>query len=256
MRSIILCEGPDDLMFSAYYLNKVSGWDECPRGQLSTRWPNYGLSETSRKQKVYYMYRDFDDVAIWCVAGKDAFGQAIKTIFNKFVGSYPSDPIDSIVIIRDRDTDSESEILSNFNGSFGCGANLVNRETSIISKQVDDEEVRVKVTPVIIPFDDCGAIESLLMKAIAESNDEGRIVVDDACKYVDGLTENPGIGQIYLKHDREVIKAKYAATIAVTNPGHSTGLFQDLVLSCPWEQSEYVKRHFDVVLNAITTSGE
>ena len=84
--------------------------------------------------------------------------------------------------------------------------------------------------------------EALLERIIKASSNSDMLVADFFA----------GSGRIYLKHNREAVKAKYAAAIAATNPGHSTGLFQDLVLSCPWEDSEYVKRHFDVVLNAVT----
>ena len=124
------------------------------------------------------------------------------------------------------------------------------------SDSIDGEEIKINVTPVLIPFNDCGAIESLLMASIRDENTEGHIIVDEACTYIDGLVNNPRVGQLYLTHAREIIKAKFAATIAATNPGHSTGLFQDLVMSCPWENSEYVKTHFDVIVNAVTSSAD
>lgn len=251
MRSILLCEGPDDLWFSAYYLNKVAGWDDCK--PINKYWPYYQVSPLNKKQKVQYYCKDSDSVAIWCVAGKDSFAHAISTILEKFVSDFPASPVDSIVILRDRDSDGEQCILQNFASFFGNKVDLINKETSIYNDFFDGIEINVKITPVIIPFEDCGAIESLLMDSVREANTEGSIIVNEACKYIDSLLKHPDVGHLYLKHTREVVKAKYAATIAATNPGHSTSLFQDMVMSCPWETSASVKKHFDVIAKAITS---
>lgn len=54
-------------------------------------------------------------------------------------------------------------------------------------------------------------------------------------------------------HERLILKAKYAATLAATNPSHSTALFQDMVMLCPWETSAFIKTHFDVMVKAISS---
>lgn len=251
MRSILLCEGSDDLWFSAYYLHKVAGWDDCT--SVDKLWPNFKVSPLNKRQKVQYFSKNSDSVAIWCVSGKDSFGSAISTILDKFVRNYPNASVDSIVLLRDRDVDTDESILRSFSTNFADKVTLVNKESSTYTDCIDGCDVSIKITPVIIPFDDCGAIESILMNAIREANSEGSIIVEEACKYIDVLANHDGVGQVYLKHVREIVKAKYAATIAATNPGHSTALFQDLVLSCPWETSTSVKNHFDVVLKAVSS---
>ena len=251
MRSILLCEGPDDLWFSAYYLHKVAHWNECR--SLKKYWPNYKINPLDERQNVKYFCKGSDSVAIWCVAGKDCFDTAISAIIEKIIVDYPEDAVDSLVILRDRDEDSEASILEHFSECFGGNIHLTNNCSSTYSREIDGINVSVNVTPVIIPFDDCGAIESILMEAVHEANSEGRIIVEEACKYIDYLTSHPNIGTIYLKHAREVVKAKYSATIAATNPSHSTALFMDLVLACPWETSPCVKNHFDVIVSAVTS---
>lgn len=51
MRSVILCEGNDDLWFIAYFLNKVIGWDI-----NGTKWKSPKLSCNNRFQDVQYMH--------------------------------------------------------------------------------------------------------------------------------------------------------------------------------------------------------
>lgn len=51
MRSVIVCEGRDDLWFISYYLHKALKWDEC---DASLWCKSYNLSAKSG-QKVFYM---------------------------------------------------------------------------------------------------------------------------------------------------------------------------------------------------------
>ena len=58
MRSVILCEGSDDLWFIAYFLNKTSGWTIAKQQEWS---PYYGLLPSKavngcyNRQEVQYM---------------------------------------------------------------------------------------------------------------------------------------------------------------------------------------------------------
>ena len=68
------------------------------------------------------------------------------------------------------------------------------------------------------------------------------------------MIEAGKVGIKYLASRRLILKAKYSAVIAVTNPDHSTGLFQDMVMACPWEKSPHVQEHFDVITRAVTST--
>ena len=249
MKSVILCEGPDDLWFLSYYLYKAHGWKKCDVQKHI--WKNYEIVPMNLKQQVNYMLKGNSCVAIWCVAGKDSFETAFKVIYEKLIRDFPFDPIDSVVIVTDRDHDDLEMRISDIQSWLPCEAKLNNKMSVNLQITVDEEVANTRFTPVIIPFDQDGAIETLLMGAIKESGKAGELVVSAAHEYVKGLVNDDVVKEVYLKHERLLLKATYDATIAVTNPGHSTGLFQNMVMACPWEKSEHVKQHFDVVENAI-----
>lgn len=250
MKSVVLCEGQDDLWFIGYYLHKVGEWKKC-----DSPWKNYTISTSTlgKGQKVIFLKKGKDTVAVWCMGGKDAFLKTISVLLDKFIETYPFDPIDSIVIVRDRDSESDDEILSQMQRWFSIEETLINRATTVWRKEIEGILVSVNITPLIIPFSEEGAIETILMKSISERDAEGAVVVDEANSYVNKLCSRQEIGTNYLTHDRLILKAKYASTIAVTNPEHSTSLFQDMVMACPWEESSHVKEHFDVILRAISS---
>lgn len=249
MKSVVLCEGKDDRWFIAYYLHKTAGWNTC-----NAPWRNYNIVAITDQQEVTYLKKDSDSVAIWCVGGKDCFDAAISTIFTKFIRDFPFDPINSIIIVGDRDNNETSDVISKIQTWIPYDVELNNKSTTIWAGEIDGYDVSVKITPVIIPFLEEGAIETLLMGSIREQDREGEIIVRRAKEYIDGLLKTDGIGQRYLSHERLILKAKYAAVIAATNPEHSTSFFRDMVMACPWEESLYVKDHFDIIVNAITSN--
>ncbi len=251
MNSIVLCEGSDDLWFVAYYLHKTAGWNECKNPKRF--WKNYRLAELNDKQSIKYFSKDKDCVAIWSVSGKDGFSEAISTITNKFIAEMPADAPEAIVILRDRDDESERDVVSKIEEYFSKKVSLKNKESSIYIDEVDDIKVSIAITPVIVPFDKHGAIETVFIEAVKEKGDEEAAVVNEANNYIDCLVDSTNVGIKYLNHERLILKARYASVIAATNPDHSTALFQEMVMACPWESSEYVARNFGIIAEAVTS---
>ena len=249
MKSIVLCEGPDDLWFIAYYLHKTAGWTVCKANQV---WHNYKAAPLNDRQQVQYLRCGDDSTAVWCVGGKDSFRPIVSVIFDRFIKDYSFDPIDAVVIVRDRDYSLIPEVLQEMQGWFPDGVTLANHKSTIWKDEVDGHEVAVHITPVVIPFDEKGAIESLLMESVGERGEEERIIVQEAEQYIERLISKNGNDRKYLSHQRLITKAKYSSVIAVTNPDHSTALFQNMVMACSWEKSPYISKHFGVVLSAIT----
>ena len=252
MKSIILCEGPDDLWFISYYLYKTSGWTN--KGKPQKLWKSYQVNPLNEHQQVNYLQKGNDAAVVWCVGGKDSFSTPVSRIINTFVKEIPSDSVDSIVIVRDRDNDNLDDILHTIESWFPNSLHLENTvscQHEIVCE--DGERVPLSITPLIIPFQETGAIETLLINSIKEQSPCGSIITQAATEYIANLTSRTDVCDAYFSRTRMILKAKYAATIAVTNPDHSTGVFQEMVLACPWENSPYVKEHFDIIDKSITS---
>lgn len=189
MKSVVLCEGKDDHWFIAYYLHKVAGWDTC-----DSPWSSYKIL-AKKHQKVTYMEKGNDSVAIWCVGGKNCFDLAVSTIFTKFIADYPIDPIDSIVIVQDRDDDTIDDVLTKMQGWIPPRIALTNKEASIWNTEIEGYDLSIKITPLVIPFLEAGAIETLLLESISEQDSEGKVIVAGANEYIDNLLKEPLIGE-------------------------------------------------------------
>jgi len=250
MKSVVLCEGHDDLWFIGYYLHKTRGWNVCD--EVDDYWELYQIPKLNKRQSVEYFVKNDDTVAIWNVGGKDCLKSSMEAIFKKYLPEFPLDPIDSVVIVRDRDDESIESVLAEIKTGLPEELVLSNKQVSVYSFYSKGVNASCSVLPVVIPFEETGAIETILMDSIKESGEDGSRVVEGANSYIEAMV-NPPLRN-YLKQRREKLKARYSAVIAVVNPTHSTRTFQDMVMGTPWETSESVKAHFDIIADAVSLS--
>lgn len=247
MRSLILCEGFDDVLIIGYFLNKTDGWIFEHNGKFSEL---YDLPKMDGKREVVEVYKKSNSVlGIWAVGGKDSFDEAYK-----FVKSnnelHPEEGIEKLFIILDRDELEINETLvilrEKLNQCGICVNTLVNHENAAYHYEIDEEMYTIDIIPVIIPFDKTGALETVLLDGIAETGEEEKYIVECAKKYVEHFVSSEQLSK-YLRHARLILKAKLSATISITNPDRSTNIFDKLLTSWPWEETDAVKRHFNTI---------
>lgn len=255
MRSIILCEGADDAYILGYYLHKTSEnpqWDFC---SSETEFAKSYKLEGQSLRKSYSLYKRGDDVlAIWPVGGKNSFDKPLNSIYTVCT-SHPEEKVDTLFLLSDRDDDSIRASLDALEAALDKAlfhVSLHNEEASTFSYIVEDDEYTMQIIPVVIPFEKNGALETVLMQAIADTSDEDRFITDSAIRYVQTLLSS-GKLQRYLQHDREILKAEYSSVIAITNPDRSTATFDHLLMTHPWETKHEIQRHFDLFREVLTT---
>ena len=246
MKSVILCEGKDDLWFISYFLNKTSSW--IVDNDVKNTWKLYRVSKSEDRNVLYIRLENENKyAAVLAVGGKDSFKDKLKKIL-EINAQFPDDMIENIVLIRDCDTDQQSDILKEIASWFPGNIKLSNHKTSTYKMVVEEKERKVNFWPIIIPFNEEGALETVLLSAICEDGEEEAKIVKQAKNYVDEIKNEC---QKYLSHEREIVKAKFSATIAIINPDHSTSLFKDIMLDHSWEENKEVKKHYNFILSLI-----
>lgn len=221
MRSIILCEGFDDVLILGYYLFKTQGWRFNPKGVFSKL---YNFPKMDYKRQAVEIYERAEErLGIWAAGGKDSFDDAYKFI-NRVNNLNPAEKIDKVFILTDRDQEEIDNCLM----------------------AMKDKIYNLEIIPVVVPFDKNGAIETVLMEGIAETGEEEEYIVNCANAYIEEAL-NSGRLHNYLQHERERIKAKLSAVISITNPDRSTNLFDKVLMSWDWETKNEVKRHFEKI---------
>lgn len=246
MNSIILCEGFDDLYILGYFIYKISNnqWVYNDKALLSDK-----FTIPNRRNEKYEIYtRGNDKVVIWCVGGKDSFDFAIKTI-HKFCTNFPKERFEEILIFSDRDKDEIVSCIEKINdlfNHFGWDVTLINNKQSLFMYEIDNEEYKINISPIIVPFDSEGALETVLMAGIAETNDEDNFIVVSAKEYIKNIIDSGNLTR-YLQHDRLKLKAEFSAVISITNPDRSTSTFNTLLISHNWEEKPKIKEHFQLI---------
>lgn len=246
MKFVILCEGSDDLWFIAYYLHKSCGWNI---DIDKDTWKKYKLPLKSHQEALYIINGDNRNSGIIIsVGGQDRLKAKIDDIL-KINETFPQDPIDAVIIFRDCDDRNQEDIARSMNSWFGDTVNLNNNTVSVIRKEIDEIDVNISILPTVIPFDEQGAVETLLLKTIEDRDNDGSFVADHARRYIDEAKLHV---TKYLFHNRLVTKAKLSAAIAITNPDHSTRLFGELMDGSDWEKSPQIQKHFEEILKLIS----
>lgn len=111
---------------------------------------------------------------------------------------------------------------------------------------MENENYQLSIIPVIIPFDETGALETVLLSAIESEDEEGAYVAKKAKAYIDDFCQSDKQDK-YLKKRRLITKAKFSAAISITNPDRSTAAFNALLMSHDWEKNEVINHHFSIL---------
>lgn len=247
MRSLILCEGFDDVLIIGYYLHKTGGWNYDPNVIFSNL---YDFPRMHKKHQIVEIYKKENNLlGIWAVGGKDSFAMAYKFIA-QINSMYPQQGIEQLFIIGDRDedeidtcTDSIKRLLNDYGIKI---QKLKNNQVNSYFYEVEEEHYCLKIVPVILPFEKEGALETVLLEAISETSEEDQYIVKCAEGYVENILTSGRLHK-YLRHDRLVLKAKLSAAVSITNPDRSTALFDKVLMSWDWHQKDAVKKHFGMI---------
>lgn len=247
MNNMILCEGFDDVYFLGYYLFKTSGWTYKKDGKISEL---YEFPKVNFKNQVIEVYKKgADTLAIWCVGGKDHFGDPFKFL-KKINDQHPQEGIGRIFIISDRDNSEIADCLKAVETKmkeWDLNVNhLVNNRCNDFKYKVENETFDLSVIPIFIPFEQTGELECVLMKAIQETGVEENFIVEEAIEYVDNLIHSGELKK-YLQHGRLIPKAKFSSVISILSPDKSTAFFNALFMSFPWEKKDEIKKHFKIL---------
>jgi hypothetical protein len=252
MKGVILCEGFDDVYFIGYLLYKCLRQEHkwTYDSELEKKFSAlYSFPTLGRNERREIYQRGEDRLAIWGIGGKDRLPFVLRDL-HTINTSHPSERLENIVIVSDRDQNEIDGTLRRFEQhlqEMGWGVSLRNNHRNKVTYAVEDESYDVYICPIIVPFDENGALETVLMKAISDGAQDDAYVVCEAKRYVSTVYES-GKAKKYLIHARERLKAEFSSVISIINPDRSTARFNELFMCHEWEKSDYITSQFHLVL--------
>ncbi len=100
----------------------------------------------------------------------------------------------------------------------------------------------MKLLPLVIPFDEHGAIETFLLETLKDGDKYDASVIDRGNKLVDDVASDSE--KKYLKHRRDITKAKFNVFFSVAVPAEQFTQRQDILKNVSWEQYDNFRECF------------
>ena len=240
MNKLILCEGETDAILLSYYLELTCLWKHCnaPSG-LKIR------VEMNRGESAYWYQRDKDNLLICAVGSKDSFG----FFFENRISSplYDTDEAFSrIALVIDHDEESVSSIEEKIQSCFPpVTANAKNNKW--IRNEYTNSYEQTKELDfllLVIPSDQQGVLESLLLEAISE-NPYDKNIVEKSQEYVNRITPE---ATRYLDKRRLIPKAYLGVTWAIQSPQKVFKFIDEQIRLVQWEKSTVLSKCFHQIM--------
>ena len=236
MIKIILCEGKTDAILIRYFLGAVCNWKHVNKGPKE-----FNMKTDSSRTEFSSWYNFEDDYLLICgVGGTSNFEHFYETkIANALVDT---DIIEKIAIVTDRDDRLEEDIISDFTKILEpLNIKVENNQwtnNSFIDSYGNNKTLDFLL--LIIPSNKEGALESVLLDAIAEDPYDKNIV-DRSCSFVDEIKD---IAEKYISKRRMQLKAKLGVTWAIQSPNKDFDFFDEQIKDVDWNNSQVIKECF------------
>lgn len=237
MKSIILCEGGTDLTLIQYFMEKVNGWK-----YHSNRPKLFDLEQQKRFKKEDKI------LEIGATGGCSEIPKCFSNILNsQRIGSNSEERYENIVIITDNDE------INTFNNMKATLENLFNKYSITIKNNIANDSwinctcengaqdiINFRVLLLIIPFEEEGALETFLLKAIASKDEYDNEIIEKGNDFV----ENADSERRYLSKRRYVTKAKLDVYFSIRTSVEQFTERQSILKSINWENYEYIQDSF------------
>ena len=237
MKSIILCEGGTDLTLIQYFMEKVNGWK-----YHSNRPKLFDLEQQKRFKKEDKI------LEIGATGGCSEIPKYFsKILAYQRIGSNSEERYENIVIITDNDE------INTFNNMKATLENLFNKYSITIKNNIANDSwinctcengaqdiINFRVLLLIIPFEEEGALETFLLKAIASKDEYDNEIIEKGNIFVE--TVDPQ--KKYLVRRRYVTKAKLDVYFSIRTPVDQFTERQNILKNINWEEYEYIQDSF------------
>lgn len=236
MKKLILCEGMTDAILLSYYLGRVRGWEPCrsaPRGLRIQ-------GDEARGESAYWYRKEEDYLLICGVGGKDRFGAFFDAKIRPAI--IDSQAFDKMAVVTDRDNRDEREVLEEMRTCLTPVITKINQNAWTTNRYRDSfgMEQGLSFLMLIIPADQEGALETVLLRAISEDPYDQEIV-NRSSAFVEAVEP---YAKKYIGHSRLKLKARLGVTWAVQSPGKEFHFIDQQIRSVPWEKSATLAQCF------------
>lgn len=235
MIKVILCEGKTDAILLSYYLGRVAGWQHVKAPK------NLDIKPRTANESVYW-YKHNDDLLMICaVGGKDNFISFFQRDIENVI--VKTDAFARIAIVLDRDNRKVEEIEQSLaKGLVPFFQNAKNCVwTNCKYTNAFGIEKNLEALLLVIPREQEGALETVMLEAISEDEYDRNIV--DKC--TDFVADMRGEADRYIRTDRLQLKARLSTVWAIQSPEKVFTFIDEQIKAVQWERYDTLRNCFE-----------
>ncbi len=243
MKIVLLCEGKSDAILISYLLEKLSGWTHMKKAEKKM---SIATDEKNNESAFWYS-RNEDGLLICGVGGKNNFGSFFSSKIYEVICNYPAaETFQKIVVVKDKDTDQISDIERRIQDDLNPISVGIQNNTWVSGQFTDAFNIdrTIEILGLVIPFDQDGALETVLLDSLREDENKKEIV-ENSENFVEQIKD---VAKEFVYNPRMELKAKLGVTFAVLSPMKVFSFIDEIIRTVEWEESPHITRLFEKII--------
>lgn len=234
MRAIILCEGTTDLLMIQFVLQYRYGW--AYDGFLENAVTNQLIKKTLKK--------DDANIEIQSCGGITNIPIKMRSIKDQLeYATKKEEFIDRIIVLIDHDTiDSNKAFIEQINENLQTqfAEGNINTDSKWTINNLIFGQYQIDLCLRCLPENETGAIEKIMLEALATDDIEQNII-DDSNKFIVGVAKKQNR---YLKKKSLISKAVFNTYFAIRTPEEKYDERARILKAYDWNNNEVINRCF------------
>lgn len=237
MKSMLICEGSTDSVLIQYFMRNTYQWEDTRESFL-----------ISKKFKTFRVLKK--EERLLCIGGSGGASRILEKFgYMLELNSLAADEeeYNKIVILTDRDeVDTEAEFCTKIRDMMSerhvqTQQEIKNNEWIHCHMQNGQKkEITVDILLLVIPFEETGAMETFLLKAIAENDPYDAQLICQSNQFVESVDPK----KRYLNKRRYITKAKFDVFFSIRTAAEQFVERQNILRSVPWEKYQKIQECF------------
>lgn len=231
MMEIMLVEGVSDVLLISYFLQNVYGWEHKKDNKLQ-------IGPLDDHEHIESLSKGENELILCGVGGNGKFAHFVKE--HRINDMIILQDIDSLMVVTDRDEDSDARIGRAINHSF---KNLSMKAGQWVNNKISDsfgQPKSVHTYLLIIPVNEKGALERVIINALKDIPEEAALIWS-VIPFIDSLKDRiaPELNKI-----NKANKATVGTFFSIRNPQNAMRSFGAFISKIDWSKSESLKELF------------
>ena len=222
-------------------MQKACGWEDSEKQQTG--------QFKIQGQKSRRLHKDESSLTIAATGGCSRMAAGLAEVLQK---NYMESPVgdnyfQSIVLITDRDeVDTENAFIQEITDvlkkkNIILKGTIANNQWAICEMRTQaGDSIQMQLLIMVIPFEESGAMETFLLKAISDQDDYDKKIIEDCNNFIDSTDAE----RRYLRGRRRITKAKFDAYFCVRTAAEQFNQRRDIIKNIPLENYDTIKNDF------------